>query len=166
MSAHDKQSDTCSPGGQPEVSGQSNRRYDHSAAKPPPVVEAGTRTEPSQHCRSHSRNRMPTYEYHCKDCGHEFETQQAFSDDPLTECPSCSGVLKKKFGSVGISFKGSGFYKNDSRGSSSSSSTTPSSSTAPASTDSSSSDSSSSPAPSTPAPAPAAAPAAAPASKS
>jgi putative FmdB family regulatory protein len=58
---------------------------------------------------------MPTYEYRCKDCGHELETQQKFTDDPLTECPSCGGTLKKKFGAVGISFKGSGFYKNDAR---------------------------------------------------
>ena len=65
---------------------------------------------------------MPTYEYRCADCGHQLEAQQSFSDDPLTECPSCGGTLKKKFGSVGISFKGSGFYKNDSRSSSSSSS--------------------------------------------
>ena len=72
---------------------------------------------------------MPTYEYRCKDCGHELEAQQAFSDDPLTECPSCGGALKKKFGSVGISFKGSGFYKNDSRGSSSSSSSSSTSTT-------------------------------------
>ena len=67
---------------------------------------------------------MPTYEYRCKDCGHELEAQQAFTDDPLTECPSCGGALKKKFGSVGISFKGSGFYKNDSRGSSTTPATT------------------------------------------
>jgi putative FmdB family regulatory protein len=60
---------------------------------------------------------MPTYEYRCKDCLHELEAQQAFSDDPLTECPSCGGLLKKKFSSVGISFKGSGFYKTDSRSS-------------------------------------------------
>jgi putative FmdB family regulatory protein len=78
---------------------------------------------------------MPIYEYRCKDCGHEFETTQAFTDEPLTECPSCQGALKKKFGSVGISFKGSGFYKNDSRG-------TTSSTTPPASSDSSSSSSS------------------------
>ena len=70
---------------------------------------------------------MPTYEYRCKNCGNDLEVQQAFTDDPLTECPSCGGSLKKKFGSVGISFKGSGFYKNDSRGGSSS--TTPRSST-------------------------------------
>ena len=84
---------------------------------------------------------MPTYEYRCKDCGHELEAQQAFTDDPLTECPSCGGALKKKFGSVGISFKGSGFYKNDSRGSSSSSG---SSSASSESSGSSGSDSSSS----------------------
>ena len=85
---------------------------------------------------------MPLYDYRCKDCGHEFEAQQAFTDDALTECPSCGGALKKKFGSVGIAFKGSGFYKNDARGSSSSSSTTSSSSTS--STSSTGSDSSSS----------------------
>ncbi|MCE2808401.1 MAG: FmdB family transcriptional regulator [Actinobacteria bacterium] len=73
---------------------------------------------------------MPTYDYRCKDCGHEFEAQQAFTDDALTECPSCGGALKKKFGSVGIAFKGSGFYKNDARGSSSSSTTTASSGSA------------------------------------
>jgi putative FmdB family regulatory protein len=61
---------------------------------------------------------MPTYEYRCQDCRHELEAQQAFSDDPLTECPSCGGLLKKKFSAVGISFKGSGFYKTDSRPSS------------------------------------------------
>jgi putative FmdB family regulatory protein len=82
---------------------------------------------------------MPIYEYRCKDCGHEFETTQAFTDEPLTECPSCKGALKKKFGSVGISFKGSGFYKNDSRG-------TTSSTTPPASSDSSSSSATASPA--------------------
>ena len=65
---------------------------------------------------------MPTYEYRCKECGHEFEAQQAFTDDALTECPSCGGRLRKVFGNVGITFKGSGFYKNDSRSGSSSSS--------------------------------------------
>lgn len=59
---------------------------------------------------------MPTYDYRCRDCGHEFEAQQAFTDDALTECPACGGALKKKFGSVGIAFKGTGFYKNDARG--------------------------------------------------
>lgn len=65
---------------------------------------------------------MPTYEYRCKQCDHELEAVQGFHDEPLTECPACGGQLRKKFGSVGISFKGSGFYKNDSRGSRSSSS--------------------------------------------
>jgi putative FmdB family regulatory protein len=62
---------------------------------------------------------VPTYEYRCKACGQHLEAVQAFTDDPLTECPSCGGELRKVFGSVGISFKGSGFYKTDSRGSSS-----------------------------------------------
>ena len=58
---------------------------------------------------------MPTYEYRCKECGEHLEVVQSFTDDPLTECPDCEGQLKKVFNSVGISFKGSGFYKNDSR---------------------------------------------------
>ena len=58
---------------------------------------------------------MPTYEYRCKDCGHQFDAYQSFTDDPLTECPQCTGVVKKVFGNVGIAFKGSGFYKTDSR---------------------------------------------------
>lgn len=61
---------------------------------------------------------MPTYEYRCKDCGEDLEVVQSFTDDPLDTCPACGGALKKVFGSVGISFKGSGFYKTDSRGSS------------------------------------------------
>lgn len=61
---------------------------------------------------------MPTYEYRCKSCGHEMEVQQAFTDEPLTECPECQGALRKVYGNVGISFKGSGFYKNDARSSS------------------------------------------------
>jgi putative FmdB family regulatory protein len=56
---------------------------------------------------------MPTYEYRCKACPHEFEIVQAFTDDALTECPVCHGALRKVFGNVGISFKGSGFYKTD-----------------------------------------------------
>jgi putative FmdB family regulatory protein len=62
---------------------------------------------------------VPTYEYRCKDCDHEFEVVQAFSDSALTECPSCGGTLRKVFGNVGITFKGSGFYKTDSRSGSS-----------------------------------------------
>jgi putative FmdB family regulatory protein len=58
---------------------------------------------------------MPTYEYACRNCGEQFEIVQAFSDDPLTVCPKCGSELRKIFGSVGIVFKGSGFYKTDSR---------------------------------------------------
>ncbi|MDA8291928.1 MAG: FmdB family transcriptional regulator [Actinomycetota bacterium] len=64
---------------------------------------------------------MPTYEYVCRGCGEQLEAVQAFSDDPLSTCPSCGGELRKVFGSVGIVFKGSGFYKTDSRSSSSAS---------------------------------------------
>ena len=58
---------------------------------------------------------MPTYEYRCKDCGEHLEVVQAFTDDPLTECTACGGQLRKVFGNIGITFKGSGFYKTDSR---------------------------------------------------
>ena len=59
---------------------------------------------------------MPTYQYRCKACGHDLEVVQSFTDDPLDTCPECQGALKKVYGNVGISFKGSGFYKTDSRG--------------------------------------------------
>ncbi|MGW3359534.1 FmdB family zinc ribbon protein [Streptomyces bungoensis] len=65
---------------------------------------------------------MPTYQYQCTECGEGLEAVQKFTDDALTECPSCGGRLKKVFSAVGIVFKGSGFYRNDSRGSTSSSS--------------------------------------------
>ncbi|MGI9157211.1 MAG: FmdB family zinc ribbon protein [Marmoricola sp.] len=58
---------------------------------------------------------MPTYQYSCTECDHFFEQFQAFSDDALTECPSCGGRLRKVFNAVGVVFKGSGFYRNDSR---------------------------------------------------
>ncbi len=58
---------------------------------------------------------MPTYEYACKTCGEHLEVVQSFKDDPLTECPNCGGQLRKVFGAIGIAFKGSGFYRNDSR---------------------------------------------------
>ncbi len=58
---------------------------------------------------------MPTYQYSCTECGHTFETFQSFSDDSLTECPDCGGRLRKVFNAVGVVFKGSGFYRNDSR---------------------------------------------------
>lgn len=58
---------------------------------------------------------MPTYAYACKDCGHAFDIVQSFSDSSLTSCPECQGALRKKFNSVGVVFKGSGFYRTDSR---------------------------------------------------
>jgi putative FmdB family regulatory protein len=80
---------------------------------------------------------MPTYQYRCADCGHFFEIVQSFSDDSLTECPECTGRLRKVFNAVGVHFKGSGFYKTDSGSSSkpasSSSSSDSKSAAAPAS---------------------------------
>ncbi|ACZ91294.1 putative regulatory protein, FmdB family [Streptosporangium roseum DSM 43021] len=114
---------------------------------------------------------MPTYQYACSACGNEFDIVQKFSDDALTECPTCSGELRKVFSAVGIVFKGSGFYRTDSRSSStstvssgntSSSSSSPAasgssgSSTESASSSSSSSSSSSKTAKTTSSPAPAA----------
>ena len=58
---------------------------------------------------------MPVYEYRCRSCGHQFEVQQSFSDEPLSVCPQCEGELRKVFAPIGISFQGSGFYKTDSR---------------------------------------------------
>jgi len=58
---------------------------------------------------------MPTYSYACTECGNRFDAVQAFSDDALTTCPKCSGRLRKLFNSVGVVFKGSGFYRTDSR---------------------------------------------------
>ena len=58
---------------------------------------------------------MPTYEYACTSCGEHLEVVQSFRDESLTECPACGGPLRKVFGSIGIVFKGSGFYKTDSR---------------------------------------------------
>jgi putative FmdB family regulatory protein len=82
---------------------------------------------------------VPTYQYQCTECGEGLEAVQKFTDDALTVCPSCDGRLKKVFSAVGIVFKGSGFYRNDSRGSSSSSS--PASTSGAKASDSKSSDS-------------------------
>ncbi|MGV3713196.1 FmdB family zinc ribbon protein [Pseudolysinimonas sp.] len=91
---------------------------------------------------------MPTYSYRCTECGTAFDVKQAFTDDALTECPTCGGKLRKLFNTVGVTFNGSGFYRTDSRAasggsssdasssSSSSTSSTSSSSSAPASTSS------------------------------
>ncbi|MFI9627028.1 FmdB family zinc ribbon protein [Streptomyces sp. NPDC052042] len=86
---------------------------------------------------------MPTYQYQCTECGEGLEAVQKFTDDALTVCPSCNGRLKKVFSAVGIVFKGSGFYRNDSRGSSSSSSPSSAKGNGSSSSDSSSSSSSS-----------------------
>jgi putative FmdB family regulatory protein len=112
---------------------------------------------------------VPTYQYACTECGEHLEVVQSFSDPALTVCPACEGKLRKVFNSVGIVFKGSGFYRNDSRSGSASaeksdgaspsadsadapksdspssapSSTSPASSTSPSSSSSSKSDTSS-----------------------
>jgi putative FmdB family regulatory protein len=94
---------------------------------------------------------VPTYQYACTECGEQLEAVQSFSDPSLTECPVCGGPLRKVFSAVGVVFKGSGFYKTDSRASPSSNETKKSepaaksestSTPAPAKTDSSSSTSS------------------------
>ena len=77
---------------------------------------------------------MPTYSYRCTECGTAFDIHQSFTDDSLTVCPTCGGVLRKVFSPVGVTFSGSGFYRNDSRAASSSSS--PSSSSSSSSSDS------------------------------
>ena len=91
---------------------------------------------------------MPTYQYACKACDHRFEEVQSFTDAALTECPQCGGQLRKLYGSVGVVFKGSGFYRTDSRSGSgkSESSTTSSSTSSSSSSESSSSSSSKKPA--------------------
>ena len=58
---------------------------------------------------------MPTYAYACKQCGHRFDAVQSFAEPALTECPQCSGPLRKEYGSIGVTFNGSGFYRTDSR---------------------------------------------------
>ena len=58
---------------------------------------------------------MPTYSYRCTECGTAFDIHQSFTDDSLTVCPTCGGVLRKVFSPVGVTFSGSGFYRTDSR---------------------------------------------------
>lgn len=83
---------------------------------------------------------MPTYQYRCKDCDTELEVVQKFTDDALTECPNCAnGELRKIYNAVGVVFKGSGFYRTDSRTANSNTGSTESSSSSTSSTDSSSS---------------------------
>ena len=91
---------------------------------------------------------MPTYQYRCTECDHAFEEFQSFTDDALSVCPVCGGRLRKVFNAVGVVFKGSGFYRNDSRSKTSSSTNgakadaAPGSSTGSAESSSSSSESS------------------------
>lgn len=93
---------------------------------------------------------MPTYAYACRSCGHAFDAVQGFSDDALTVCSECGGELRKQYGSIGVTFNGSGFYRTDSRGGSGKSGGTETTSTTP-------STSSAKPAPSSAKPAPASA---------
>ena len=58
---------------------------------------------------------MPTYAYACTQCGHRFDAVQSFAEPSLTECPQCGGRLRKEYGSIGVTFNGSGFYRTDSR---------------------------------------------------
>lgn len=87
---------------------------------------------------------MPTYAYACTHCGHRFDAVQSFADATLTECPECGGALRKQYGSVGVTFNGSGFYRTDSRASTSGAATGAGGSTST----SSKSEATSSPAPS------------------
>lgn len=86
---------------------------------------------------------MPTYQYACTACDHRFDAVQSFSDSSLTECPECGGKLRKLYGSVGVVFKGSGFYRTDSRSESKSSATAATSSSSDKASTSSTSSSSS-----------------------
>ncbi|QHN16681.1 FmdB family transcriptional regulator [Gordonia amarae] len=87
---------------------------------------------------------MPTYSYACTECDNKFDIVQSFSDDSLTECPECTGRLRKLFNSVGIVFKGSGFYRTDSRSGSTASESASSSESSVGTSSSKSSESSSS----------------------
>jgi putative FmdB family regulatory protein len=80
--------------------------------------------------------RVPTYQYACTECSHAFEQFQSFTDDALTVCPECGGRLRKVFNAVGVVFKGSGFYRTDSRAPASSGSTSSGSSEGGSSSDS------------------------------
>ena len=89
---------------------------------------------------------MPTYQYQCTECGEALEVQQSFSEDALTECPACHGRLRKVFNAVGVVFKGSGFYRTDSRSANGGASTSGSGSASSGGSGGSSAASSSSPA--------------------
>ncbi len=101
---------------------------------------------------------MPTYSYRCTECANAFDIHQAFTDDTLTVCPTCGGVLRKVFSPVGVTFSGSGFYRTDSRAKPSSGDSGSSSSGSGSSGSGSSGSDSGSSTPSTPSKTPAAAP--------
>ena len=86
---------------------------------------------------------MPTYQYACTECDHRFDAVQSFTDSALTECPECHGRLRKLYGNVGVVFKGSGFYRTDSR--SSKTAAEPATSSTPAATETKSTTPSSTP---------------------
>jgi len=87
---------------------------------------------------------MPTYAYACKECGHRFDAVQSFAEPTLTVCPECGGTLRKEYGSIGVTFNGSGFYRTDSRAGEKKSSDAASSASSSSTSSSSSGDSSSS----------------------
>jgi putative FmdB family regulatory protein len=87
---------------------------------------------------------VPTYQYACTECSHTFEQFQSFTEDALSECPECHGRLRKLYNAVGVVFKGSGFYRTDSRAASSAAEPAAASSSSSSSSDSGSSDSGSS----------------------
>ncbi|MDZ8171991.1 FmdB family zinc ribbon protein [Microbacterium xanthum] len=91
---------------------------------------------------------MPTYAYACKQCSHRFDAVQSFSDPTLTVCPECGGTLRKEYGSIGVTFNGSGFYRTDSRSGSSSGAASAKTGEGASSSTSSKSESTSAPAPS------------------
>ena len=114
---------------------------------------------------------MPTYQYACTACDERLEAVQTFTDAPLTECPACGGMLRKVFSAVGVVFKGSGFYKTDSRDSKKAAAKAPAEGAAASTSSSTSSDSgsgsgtSSTPAAAAPAASSTSSPSSAPASK-
>ena len=104
-----------------------------------PLAVAGSECQPPVTSTTRGQSALPTYQYRCTECDHEFEEFQSFTDDALTVCPVCGGRLRKVFNAVGVVFKGSGFYRTDSRAAGVSS-TAASSSPANGSGDSGSSD--------------------------
>ena len=98
---------------------------------------------------------MPTYQYACTECDHRFDAVQSFTDSALTECPECHGRLRKLYGNVGVVFKGSGFYRTDSRSGSSAPTPAAAAASTPAAASSDSKSSSTSTTTSTPASTPA-----------